>query len=224
MDLSRDRKVPLFTDEALSPGPSRPLSSSSHPFHIQDETLSPHELPGPYRVYKRRWFGLAQLSLLNLIVSWDWLTFAPVASTSAEYYDVSISAVNWLSTAFLFAFVVAAPVVMLVLNKGGPKPATVACSALILVGNWLRYAGTRARPHGSSGGIFGLVMAGQILIGLVGVKSQEERRRADDAGRPNRLFWQLRRDTASSGSRKTDASQRRPWHPWPTHSVAPSVN
>ena len=24
-----------------------------------------------YRVYKRRWFGLAQLVLLNIIVSWD---------------------------------------------------------------------------------------------------------------------------------------------------------
>lgn len=25
----------------------------------------------PYRVYKRRWFGLTQLVLLNIIVSWD---------------------------------------------------------------------------------------------------------------------------------------------------------
>lgn len=30
---------------------------------------------GRYRVYKRRWFGLAQLVLLNIVVSWDvrWL-------------------------------------------------------------------------------------------------------------------------------------------------------
>ena len=26
---------------------------------------------GAYRVYRRRWFGLAQLVLLNIIVSWD---------------------------------------------------------------------------------------------------------------------------------------------------------
>lgn len=27
--------------------------------------------PVEYKVYKRRWFGLAQLTLLNIIVSWD---------------------------------------------------------------------------------------------------------------------------------------------------------
>lgn len=47
------------------------------------------------------------------------------------------------------------------LNKGGPKPAILITATLLLVGNWLRYAGTKA-----NGGIFGLVMFGQILIGL----------------------------------------------------------
>ena len=51
--------------------------------------------------------------------------------------------------------------VIWVLNKGGPKPAIIITSTLLLVGNWLRYAGTRA-----NGGIFGLAMFGQILIGL----------------------------------------------------------
>lgn len=51
--------------------------------------------------------------------------------------------------------------VIWVLNKGGPKPAIVITATLLLIGNWLRYAGTRA-----NGGIFGLAMFGQILIGL----------------------------------------------------------
>lgn len=51
--------------------------------------------------------------------------------------------------------------VIWVLNKGGPKPAIIITSSFLLVGNWLRYAGTKA-----NGGIFGLVMFGQILIGL----------------------------------------------------------
>lgn len=50
---------------------------------------------------------------------------------------------------------------ILTLNKGGPKPAIITTSSLLLVGNWIRYAGTRA-----NGGIFGLAMFGQILIGL----------------------------------------------------------
>ncbi|KAL3457574.1 major facilitator superfamily domain-containing protein [Aspergillus heterothallicus] len=122
------------------------------------------ELPpsGPgYKVYKRRFWGLAQLVLLNIVVSWDWLTFSAVSTTAAEYYDVSESAINWLSTGYLFAFCVASPAVIFTLNKGGPKPAIIVTSALLLVGNWIRYAGAKAK-----GGIFGVTMFGQILIGL----------------------------------------------------------
>ncbi|KAL4921739.1 major facilitator superfamily domain-containing protein [Aspergillus aurantiobrunneus] len=114
-----------------------------------------------YKVYKRRFWGLAQLVLLNIIVSWDWLTFSAVSTTAAEYFKVSESAINWMSTGYLFAFCVASPVVIFTLNKGGPKPAIMVTSSLLLVGNWIRYAGARANE-----GIFGVSMFGQILIGL----------------------------------------------------------
>ncbi|KAF7186752.1 MFS-type transporter [Pseudocercospora fuligena] len=114
-----------------------------------------------YHVYKRRWLGLVQLVLLNIVVSWDWLTFAAVSETSSEYFRVSESAINWLSTGFLFAFAAAAPAVIWVLNHHGPKMSIVVASALVLVGNWIRYAGTRA-----NNGYFGVVMFGQIVIGL----------------------------------------------------------
>ncbi|KAJ5460259.1 MFS-type transporter [Penicillium daleae] len=114
-----------------------------------------------YKVYKRRFWGLAQLVLLNIVVSWDWLTFSSISTTAAEYFNVSESAINWMSTGYLFAFCAASPFVIWVLNKGGPKPAIVTTAGLLLVGNWLRYAGTKA-----NGGIFGLAMFGQIIIGL----------------------------------------------------------
>ncbi|KAJ5183678.1 hypothetical protein N7492_001294 [Penicillium capsulatum] len=114
-----------------------------------------------FKVYKRRFWGLAQLVLLNIVVSWDWLTFSSISTTAAQYFDVSESAINWMSTGYLFAFCVASPFVIWVLNKGGPQPAIIVTAMLLLVGNWLRYAGAKA-----NGGIFGLVMFGQILIGL----------------------------------------------------------
>ncbi|KAK4457830.1 major facilitator superfamily domain-containing protein [Cladorrhinum samala] len=114
-----------------------------------------------YKVYKRRWFGLVQLTLLNIIVSWDWLTFSPVANHAAVYFNTTDTTVNWLSTAFLFAFSFITPVVIYVLHLG-PKHSIVTSAALILVGNWIRYAGC----HSPSGGKFGVVMFGQILNGL----------------------------------------------------------
>ncbi|KAI1387448.1 MFS general substrate transporter [Hypoxylon trugodes] len=114
-----------------------------------------------YKVYKRRWFGLVQLTLLNIIVSWDWLTFSPVSQNAAVYYNTTESAINWYSTGFLFSFVAIFPVTIYALHWG-PKPSIVISAVLILVGNWIRYAGS----HSRDGGIYGVVMFGQILTGL----------------------------------------------------------
>ncbi|KAI1845984.1 hypothetical protein JX266_007793 [Neoarthrinium moseri] len=119
-----------------------------------------HGAGAPYRVYKRRWFGLVALTLMNVIVSWDWLTFSPVSQHAAAYYGESESTINWLSTGFLFVFVVISPLTVYMLHWG-VKPSIVTAAALLLVGNWVRYAGS----HDSAGGTFGVVMFGQVLIG-----------------------------------------------------------
>jgi hypothetical protein len=63
-----------------------------------------------YRVYRRRWIGLVMLMIMNIVVSWGWLTFAPVSNLTAEWFHLSSeSPVNWLSTVILFAYVVATP-------------------------------------------------------------------------------------------------------------------
>ncbi|CAK7200014.1 hypothetical protein SEUCBS139899_002702 [Sporothrix eucalyptigena] len=120
-----------------------------------------------YKVYKRRWFGLVQLTLLNIIVSWDWLTYSPVVSDAANYFKTNESTINWLCTAFLFSFVFFTPVAIYVLHYG-PRPSMIASAVLLFLGNWIRYAGTRTgrSSDGATGGHFGVVMFGQILTGL----------------------------------------------------------
>lgn len=112
-----------------------------------------------YKVYKRRFFGLAQLILSNIVVSWDWIALAPVSATAATYFGTSESTINWLSTAFLFAFVVATPFTFWALSKHGPKTSIVISSCFLLAGNWIKYGGAKSNT-------FGVVMLGQLIIGL----------------------------------------------------------
>ena len=112
-----------------------------------------------YKLYKRRFFGLAQLILLNIVVSWDWIAFAPVSTTAATYFNTTESVINWVSTVFLFAFCVATPFTFWALNTRGPKFSIIVAACLLLVGSWVKYGGTRANN-------FGPVMLGQLLIGF----------------------------------------------------------
>ena len=75
---------------------------------------------------------------------------------------MSETAVNWLSTAFLFAFVAISPLTIVILHRGGPKLSIVTAAVFLLLGNWIRYGATKAGPNGNYGG----VMFGQILTGF----------------------------------------------------------
>ncbi|KAL8828384.1 MAG: hypothetical protein Q9191_002620 [Dirinaria sp. TL-2023a] len=135
--------------------------SSSQMNAVVEHEETPAAEPVVYKVYKIRWFGLMQLVLLNIVVSWDWLSYSPVANTAATFFSTTPSVVNWLSTAFLFSFVAASPLTIYALYHGGPRLSFIAASLFILIGNWIRYAGTRSSPPR-----FGVVMFGQILNGL----------------------------------------------------------
>ena len=66
----------MSTSEAPEkPEEASPVSSAVTPATAAgqqpEEQLAVAEQPREYKTYKRRWFGLLQLVLLNIIVSWD---------------------------------------------------------------------------------------------------------------------------------------------------------
>ncbi|KAF1822314.1 MFS general substrate transporter [Dissoconium aciculare CBS 342.82] len=161
-DARDARQFSLYEDEPRSHGQNdKTGANATEHDHIESLENQLSEEPQSYRVYRSRWFGLAQLGLLNIVISWDWLTFAAVSSTSAQFFGVSESGISWLSTGFLFAFLVAAPATIWVLNRHGPKTSILVASGLTFVGAWIRYAGVRAATPS-----LGAVVFGQILIGF----------------------------------------------------------
>lgn len=57
-------------------------------------TLSPQEVGGDYVMYKRRWFGMLAIFMLNLSTGLVWLTFNAVPDISAEWLHTGKSHVN----------------------------------------------------------------------------------------------------------------------------------
>ncbi|KAK9365772.1 major facilitator superfamily domain-containing protein [Lipomyces kononenkoae] len=121
------------------------------------------ELP-MYKSYKRRWYGLCALMLLNIIASWCWLTFAPISNSVAAFYHLpSESPVNWLATVILFGYGVGSVPCAFVLNRRGVKSSMLISAILLIIGNWIRVAGVKCNDGNGS---FGVLMLGQVIIGL----------------------------------------------------------
>lgn len=111
-----------------------------------------------FRTYKRRFIGLGLLVVLNIVHAWASMQFNIVSPLSAEYFGVSVEAIDWFSTASALIYAPVAPFVIWVLNKGGPKLGIIVSAVTLVVGNWIRYAGTKIHS-------FPVVMVGTIIMG-----------------------------------------------------------
>ncbi|TDH07329.1 hypothetical protein EPR50_G00104960 [Perca flavescens] len=96
-----------------------------------------------FKVYKRRWFVLLVLCLLNCSNATIWLTFAPVADESAKFLNVTLEEINWLSLVYM---VVAIP-----LSFGTTWMLdTLGLRITLILGAWLNMFGGLVRFFGKS--------------------------------------------------------------------------
>lgn len=128
------------------------------PEDIENQHLIKDEQPQPtqYRLYKRRWFGLAELSLLSLAIGWGYTAPGVVANTARQWYGISFPELNALSIASNLVFLVPAPFTIWILNKAGPKWSLVISCIFVVTGNWIIYAGAATQN-------FKVNIAGSVL-------------------------------------------------------------
>ncbi|KAM5338770.1 solute carrier family 49 member A3 [Glossophaga mutica] len=116
-----------------------------------------------YRAYARRWVFLLVVSLLSCSNAMLWLSFAPVADTTAQYFSLSTSQVNWLSLVYFVVSIPSGLVAIWVLDSVGLRWATILCA-------WLNFGGSvlRAMPcmPVSVQDSFAFLMSGQSLCAL----------------------------------------------------------
>ncbi|XP_030824459.1 solute carrier family 49 member A3 isoform X2 [Camarhynchus parvulus] len=102
---------------------------------VGERSLGP---PARFRTYRRRWFLLAVVCLLNCSNAMLWLTFAPVADKTAAYFHISLETVNWLSVVYLLVSIPFGLVATWVLDSVGLRCAVVLSAWLNMVGSITR--------------------------------------------------------------------------------------
>lgn len=123
----------------------------------------PHSIVGnkdqqPIILYARRWLVLASFSIMSLISAWVWITWSPFATLAADYWGVSLSAVDQLAAVYLWVYVPGSLIALwLVVHKLGLRGGLWISGILNLVGALLRVLGVQSYP---------LVYAGSFLCAV----------------------------------------------------------
>jgi len=121
----------------------------------------PLALEQTYVVYKRRWYIVFVIFFISFSNAAVWITFAPVADKTAEYYDTSLTEVNWFSLVFPIAAIPFSPVSSWLLDTWGLRTGIISSALVNLLGCLLRYAG--CLHFFSPSARYGVALTGQLI-------------------------------------------------------------
>ncbi|XP_068127424.1 solute carrier family 49 member A3-like isoform X2 [Hyperolius riggenbachi] len=93
---------------------------------------------GQYKLYKRRWYFLAVVCLINSSNAMIWIAFAPVADLTASYFKCSLDTINYLSLVYLIASIPIGFVASWLLDTLGLRSAVILSSWLNVFGSVIR--------------------------------------------------------------------------------------
>lgn len=117
-----------------------------------------------FQVYKRRWFVLLVICLLNCSNATLWLSFAPVADQSARYLRVGLQQINWLSIIYMIVAIPLSFATSWMLDVLGLRITLILGAWLNMFGALVRFLGTGIFINPAAQ--FPLVMFGQTLAAI----------------------------------------------------------
>ncbi|XP_044537733.1 solute carrier family 49 member A3 [Gracilinanus agilis] len=119
-----------MSETSASDSTETPTSESAEPSALSGLTR--------YQTYKRRWFFLGVVSLLNCSNAMLWLSFAPVADKISDYYHLSMMEINWLSLIYLVISIPFGIIATWILDSFGLRCSTILCAWLNAIGSIIR--------------------------------------------------------------------------------------
>lgn len=132
--------------------------------------------PCRYRSYPRRWLMLVIVFLFCFYVQLLFATFAPIATPAAQYFDVGLTAINWLALVWTVLFLPCTALSAWAMHKYGLRTSLSVAACLLLVGSLIRAAvgffdnvaspDSPAKPVKASGGAYTVVLIGTIVMAI----------------------------------------------------------
>ncbi|KAG1775430.1 MFS general substrate transporter [Suillus placidus] len=128
--------------------------------HVEEEN---EQLP-VYRLYRRRFAGLAGFILLGLVTGMPWAWFGPISTDAAQAFNISIDQVNWLGNIISCVYLPVSLLVPVLCARFGIRRCAEFGVVTLLISAWVRYAGTVTSL--SSEGAYALLILGQFFSAI----------------------------------------------------------
>lgn len=145
------------------------IQKSDRLSYTMEKSKSSDELEEPtFQVYKRRWFVLATVAMLNISINILWISFSSVASSVAYYYEVSPTNVDLLSAV---GFLIGLPVCLIstwMVDKLGLRFTVTFANVLTFLGGLIRCVSTFPGLEDSFNKDiqYWCAVAAQVLVGI----------------------------------------------------------
>lgn len=114
-----------------------------------------------FQLYRTRWVVLFAFCFVNLAYNCMWITFSSISDIVVVYYTIEPLVVDWLSMAFLLAFILFALPAAGFVSSYGLRATVLVAAILHTCGTFIRYLGTERN------GFFYIVI-GQLFISAAG--------------------------------------------------------
>lgn len=126
-----------------------------------------------YKQYPQRWRMLATVFFANVVVQSIFITFAPIATAASQFYNVDLTAINWLALVWPAIFIPASFVSSWSYHKFGLRVNMLAAGIMMAVGTCFRLL-SLAVPiveedlsRKDNRGAYTAVLLGTMLVALV---------------------------------------------------------
>lgn len=127
-----------------------------------------------YKQYPQRWRMLATVFFANLVVQMVFITFAPIATASSQFYQVDLTAINWLALVWPAVFLPASVLCSWSYHKYSLRTNMLAAGIMLAVGTCFRLLSlavpvveTNFLSQKDNRGAYTLVLIGTMLVAVV---------------------------------------------------------